>query len=148
MNNREEAIKYGTEWLKDEYLDARDGAFIEIALEALKQEPCRDIEEIKEIMECDADAEIKLKMISNVVYSKPHYFRETTDDNWLYETGREEPEILGSGSTYYNVVRTKDENEAMKLSKEAARTYLRRTQTKNGVTITQEYSCQEGWINV
>ena len=42
MNNREEAIKYGTEWLKDEYLDARDGAFIEIALEALKREPCDD----------------------------------------------------------------------------------------------------------
>lgn len=40
--NKEEAIKYGTEWLKDEYLDARDGAFIEIALEALEQEPCDD----------------------------------------------------------------------------------------------------------
>ncbi len=37
---REEAIKYGTEWLKDEYLDAKDGAFITIALETLEQEPC------------------------------------------------------------------------------------------------------------
>lgn len=36
---REEAIKYGIEWLKDEYLDAKDGAFIKIALEALEQEP-------------------------------------------------------------------------------------------------------------
>ena len=35
----ERAIIYGTEWLKDEYLDARDGAFIKIALEALKQMP-------------------------------------------------------------------------------------------------------------
>ena len=69
-----------------------------------------------------------------------------TEDNWMYETGREEPEILGSGSTYYNVVHTKDENEAMKLSKEAARNYLRRTRTENDVTITQEYSWQEGWI--
>lgn len=36
---REEAIEYGKEWLKDEYLDAKDGAFITIALEALEQEP-------------------------------------------------------------------------------------------------------------
>lgn len=37
-----EAIKYGTEWLKDEYLDAKDRAFIKIALEALDQKPCED----------------------------------------------------------------------------------------------------------
>lgn len=37
---REEAIKYGIEWLKDECLDAKDRAFIKIALEALEQEPC------------------------------------------------------------------------------------------------------------
>lgn len=49
---REEAIKYGTEWLKDEYLDAKDGAFITIALEALKQKPILD--KIRaEIMELD-----------------------------------------------------------------------------------------------
>lgn len=35
----ERAIIYGTEWLEDEYLDARDRAFIEIALEALEQMP-------------------------------------------------------------------------------------------------------------
>jgi hypothetical protein len=33
---REEAIKYGTLWLRDEYLDVKDEAFIKIALEALK----------------------------------------------------------------------------------------------------------------
>lgn len=37
--NREEAIKYGIEWLEDEYLDANDRAFIKIALEALEQDP-------------------------------------------------------------------------------------------------------------
>ena len=37
---REEAKNYGTEWLKDEYLDAKDRAFIKMAIEALeKQEP-------------------------------------------------------------------------------------------------------------
>ena len=40
---REEAIKYGIEWLKDEYLDANDGEFIKIALEALEQEPMTDV---------------------------------------------------------------------------------------------------------
>lgn len=39
---REEAIKYGTAWLKDEYLYAKDGAFIKMAIEALKQEDILD----------------------------------------------------------------------------------------------------------
>jgi len=39
---REEAIKYGTEWLKDEYLDTKDRTFIKIALESLDQKPCED----------------------------------------------------------------------------------------------------------
>ena len=44
--NKEEAIKYGIEWLEDEYLDTEDRAFIELALEALKQEPCKESEEV------------------------------------------------------------------------------------------------------
>jgi hypothetical protein len=40
-----------------------------------KQELSRDIEEIKEIVNCDADAEIKINMITNIIYSKPHYFK-------------------------------------------------------------------------
>jgi len=38
-------------------------------------ESSRNMEEIEEIINCDADAEIKLEMISNIVYSKPHYFK-------------------------------------------------------------------------
>lgn len=37
---------------------------------------CDDIEEIKEVMSCDADAETKCKMISNILTAKPHYFKE------------------------------------------------------------------------
>ena len=40
---REEAIKYGIEWLEDEYLDANDGEFIKISLEALEQESKTDV---------------------------------------------------------------------------------------------------------
>ena len=43
---------------------------------ALEQEPSRDIEEIEEVINCDADAETKCKMISNILTSKPHYFKE------------------------------------------------------------------------
>lgn len=39
---REEAIRYGKEWLKDEYLDAKDAAFIKMAIKAFEQEPCED----------------------------------------------------------------------------------------------------------
>lgn len=58
---------------------------------------------------------------------------------WIYETGRDEPEILGSGSYTYNVVRTKDEAEAFKLSKEGARNYISRYRKVNGRTIYQWY---------
>ena len=42
------------------------------------QEPrkSRDMEEIEEVINCDADAEIKCKIISNILTAKPHYFEE------------------------------------------------------------------------
>ena len=40
------------------------------------QESSRDMEEIEEIINCDANAEIKCKMISNILTAKPHYFEE------------------------------------------------------------------------
>lgn len=36
----------------------------------------RNIEEIREVMSCDADAETKCKMISNILTAKPHYFED------------------------------------------------------------------------
>ena len=51
---------------------------------------------------------------------------------WVYETGREEPEILGSGSHLYNVVKTKDKEEAFRLSKECARNYISRYHKVDG----------------
>ena len=46
-----EAIKYGTAWLKDEYLDAKDYAFLKIALEALDK--CNKIEKIIDSNDAD-----------------------------------------------------------------------------------------------
>lgn len=45
-------------------------------LKALEQEPSRDMEEINEVINCDADAETKCKMISDILTAKPHYFEE------------------------------------------------------------------------
>lgn len=44
------------------------------AIKALEQEPSRDMEEIEEVINCNADAETKCKMISNILTAKPHYF--------------------------------------------------------------------------
>lgn len=41
-----------------------------------------------------------------------------------YETGIEEPEILGSGSSFYNVVTTSDESEAFQAFYKGNRNYL------------------------
>lgn len=47
------------------------------ALPSVKpQESSRDMEEIEEIINCDADAETKCKMISNILTAKPHYFEK------------------------------------------------------------------------
>lgn len=49
---------------------------LQMALQALSAEPFRDIEEIREVISCDADAETKCKMISNILTAKPHYFKQ------------------------------------------------------------------------
>lgn len=46
-----------------------------MAIKVLEQEPCRDTEEIAEVIKSDVDAEIKCKMISNILTAKPHYFK-------------------------------------------------------------------------
>lgn len=48
-------------------------------------EPSRDMEEIEEIINCDADAETKCKMISNILTAKPHYFekQEPKTGHWI-----------------------------------------------------------------
>lgn len=56
-----------------EYIQLYDA--METVKGALGQEPSRDMEEIEEVINCDANAEIKLKMISNIVYSESHYFK-------------------------------------------------------------------------
>lgn len=52
---------------------------LEKRVKALEQEPSRDIEEIEEVMNCDADAETKCKMISNILTAKLHYFDDTQE---------------------------------------------------------------------
>lgn len=56
---------------------------------------------------------------------------------WVYEVGREEPEILGSGSNHYNVVFTTDEGKAFQRLNEGGRNYLRRSHIVNGIRETQ-----------
>ena len=72
---------------------------------------------------------------------------ETTATQWIYETGREELEILGSGVHRYNVVRTADEKEAFELSKTGARNYIARMRKVNGETVRQWYDLySKTWI--
>lgn len=78
---REEAIrrmKCCRDFLANNYSDMGEPNFtaFNMAIQALSQEPSRDMEEIAEIMKCDADAETKCKMISNILTAKPHYFKE------------------------------------------------------------------------
>ena len=58
-----------------------------MAIKALEQKPSRDMEEIKEVINCDADAETKCKMISNILTAKSHYFEEPFDNRPCISSG-------------------------------------------------------------
>ena len=64
---REEAIEYGTEWLKDEYLDAKDREFIKIAIEAMERESCD-----KYIKEIDHLRRYISKLETQIVEQEPY----------------------------------------------------------------------------
>ena len=55
------------------------------AMRDFRKKPSRDMEEIKEIIYCDADAKTKCKMISNILTAKPHYFEESqeSEGDWM-----------------------------------------------------------------
>ena len=80
----------------------------------------------------------------NIVSDKEKAYAEA---EWVYETGREEPEILGSGSNYYSVVTTRDEAEAFELVKQAARNYISRSCVINGKRVYQWWdSYSKKWV--
>ena len=74
---------------------------------------------------------------------------KTIEPEWIYETGREESEILGSGSTYYNVIKTKDEQKAFKEAMDGSHNYLVRYKKKDGITITRQWydGYSKSWID-
>ena len=68
--------------------------------------------------------------------------------DWIYETGREEPEILGSGSRYYDIWTTTDEQEALKYFYSDSRTCLIRYKYDKNRNKTKEWyeTISREWI--
>lgn len=76
-------------------------------------------------------------------------FKKEEFVEWLYETGRDEPEILGSGSNYYNVVQFHNLEDAMNAYKElnVGRNYLTRKVNVNGQYHIQYFDdCTNSFI--
>lgn len=72
---------------------------------------------------------------------------ESTEIKWVYETGREEPEILGSGSNKYHVVRTTNKEKAFQLYQTEGRNYLTRSYKYNYESITQYWDAyRKEWM--
>lgn len=67
---------------------------------------------------------------------------------WIYESGYEVPEILGSGSTFYNVFFTRDEKDAIS-SLNNGRNYLTRFKKEKGLIIDRQYydSDKNIWVD-
>ena len=74
---------------------------------------------------------------------------EVIEIEWIYETGREESKILGSGSTYYDVIKTKDEQKAFKEAMDGYHNYLVRYKKKDGITIARQWydGYSKSWID-
>ncbi len=79
---------------------------------------------------------------SSIMVPRELTFEEDTDSDCrvLYETGIEEPEILGSGSTYSNVAYFPDEERAFEEFHHCGRNYLHRiTYRKKSPYTTTEW---------
>ena len=64
-----------------------------------------------------------------------------------YETGIEEPEVMGSGSHHWNMVTTQDEDEAKHLFKIGGRNYLWKVTTIRGKRVMEEWEPKtEKWV--
>ena len=53
-----------------------EGMTVNEMINGYPKESSRDMEEIEEVINCDADAETKCKMISYILTAKPHYFEK------------------------------------------------------------------------
>ena len=131
--------------------------------------PFSDEYAILEIELNDINEEINLppltfiKEVTNDEHFRNHYLAKTLSFNiesdvkekklmeseWIYETGREESEILGSGSTYYDVIKTKDEQKAFKKAMDGYHNYLVRYKVKDGITIARQWydGYSKSWID-
>lgn len=104
-----------------------------------------------------------IKEVTNDISFKNHSLAKTLSFNiesiiedkkekkpeWIYETGREESEILGSGSTYYNVLETKDEKKAFEEAFNGTRNYLIRYKIVDGTTQNRQWydGYSKSWID-
>lgn len=66
------------------------------------------------------------------------------NEEWCYETGTETPEILGSGSTYSDIYRTENEQDAINAFCSSTRNYLLR-RTKDGKRLQVYNSAAREW---
>lgn len=61
-------------------------------------------------------------------------------DNWTYETGVEDLNIMGSGSTYSNVYKSKNKDDVFRKAKEGGRNYIKRFKKVDEMKIVQEWN--------
>lgn len=82
---------------------------------------------------------IDVEKLAVIKDAEPESKPEKDVSDWIYETGKEIPEILGSGSEYRNVQHTKDETKAFRLYRENSNNYLIRYKLNKNLRNEQEY---------
>ena len=99
-------------------------AILEIELNDINEEfelPPLDI-----VCEVTDDVNFRNSALAKTLKLESPTNQEQSDVEWVYEVGREEMEVLGSGSSKYNVLFTKSEARAFSEVNKQGRNYIRR----------------------
>ena len=77
------------------------------------------------------------------------FLEETQDNRWIYETGREETNILGSGSNLYNVFKAYDADKVFEHQEMNKGNYIRRYHKIDGRVEDIQYwnKFTQRWID-
>lgn len=70
------------------------------------------------------------------------------EPDWIYETGKDDPDVIYSDSKFLRKEKTKDFNKAIQKLKSGEKNYLIRKKKINGKTLVEEYNTtNETWIS-
>lgn len=93
------------------------------------------------------ELDLKTLAIRKITYTNIKSLYEPEKPKWTYETGRFDPEILGSGGIYSHVYKTPDEQDAITQAVSPRNYLVRYYKDEKQNTISQQYDARtKSWF--